>query len=195
MLASSSGTDDLRALLALPEDLGAELILGTITRKAAPSFEHGDSQSALSQALKGPFHRRPGGPGGPGGWWIATEVDVWFDDANVLRPDLVGWRRDHLPERPSGRPVRARPDWVGEVLSPSTARRDLWEKANILHAAGVPHYWLLDPERQTLTVCQRAERGWLIALVAGPGDRVRAEPFEAIELAVGALFGLEEDTP
>lgn len=179
------------------DDLGdrpVELLEGAVVEKASPSFEHGDCQGSLLSLLRGPFHRRSGG-GGPGGWWIATEVDVALGPTTVIRPDLVGWRRARLPGRPSGWSVTARPDWVCEVLSPSTAQRDQVVKAAILHRAGVPHYWLVDPERRTLTVLRWTEAGWLIARAAGGDDRVAAEPFEAIALDLAALFGLAEPDP
>lgn len=108
---------------------------------------------------------------------------------DIVRPDVVGWRRDRLPERPRGRPVDHRPDWWCEILSPSNARTDLVDKLRVLHASSVPHDWIVDPERETLTVLRHTPEGYLAALVAKRGERVRAEPFDAVELAVGLLFG------
>jgi len=179
-------------LLALDEDIAAEVVDGVLVEKAAPSFAHGDAQSAITTTLRRPFHRR-GGDDPPGGWWIATEVEVEFDNHQVYRPDVVGWRRDRVPERPTERPVRDRPDWVCEVLSPSTARRDQVTKAATLHACGVPHYWLVDPERQALTVLRWQAEGWLVVLSAGPTGKVRAEPFEVVEMDIAPFFGLEPE--
>jgi Uma2 family endonuclease len=109
-------------LAALPDDARAELVGGEIVQKANPGFEHGDAQGSLCELLKPPFQR---GRGGPGGWWIVTEVEVEFGAHDVYRPDVAGWRRERVPERPRGRPVRIRPDWICEVLSASTAARDL----------------------------------------------------------------------
>jgi Uma2 family endonuclease len=109
----------------------------------------------------------------------------------VFRPDVVGWRRERVPERPRGRPVRTRPDWVCEVLSPSNARTDLVTKFRVLHRCGVPHYWIADPEREVLVVYRWEQAGYLAVLTAERGDTVRAEPFGAVELPVGALFGDE----
>jgi Uma2 family endonuclease len=176
--------------LARLGDVSAEVIRGAIVEKAAPSAEHGDAQSFVALLIKGPFQRRPGN-GGPGGWWILTEVDVEFETHEIYRPDLSGWRRDRVPERPSGRPLRVRPDWVCEVLSPTTAKNDLVDKMRTLHACGVPHYWIVDPEHETLTVQRWTRDGYLTALTAKRGDRVRAEPFDAIELDVGTIFGDE----
>lgn len=175
-------------LLAIPEgDRLHELLAGEIVERAAPSGEHGLAQGDLREALA-PFRRRPGGRW-PGGWWFATETEVLLGPHDLVRPDLAGWRRERSPEPPSGCPVRLRPDWVCEVLSPSTRQRDLVDKARIYHHFELPHYWLLDPDAATLTVLRWEPAGWVTVLVAQRGQTVRAEPFDAIPLVVGVLFG------
>jgi Uma2 family endonuclease len=179
-------------LEALGDDARVEVIAGNIVEKAHPSAEHADAQLALGAFLRQRFnHRGDGGGPGPGGWWILAEVDVEMETHEVYRPDLAGWRRDRLPERPRGRPVRTRPDWVCEVLSPSNRRNDLVTKMRVLHRCGVPHYWIVDPEEEVLTVHRWQEGGYLVALTATRGETVRAEPFDAVDLAVGTLFGEE----
>jgi Uma2 family endonuclease len=180
--------------LALAErEEPVELVGGEIVYKASPTGDHGASQTKIGEVL-GPFNRRPGGPRGPGGWWIMSEVEVLFaKTGEVFRPDVIGFRRDLHPERPSDWPVTARPDWVCEILSPSTARRDLGTKQRTLHAHGVPHLWIVDPEHSTLTVMRHAVEHSLRVLDAGVGDRVRAEPFDAIEIDVAEIFGIEDD--
>jgi Uma2 family endonuclease len=181
---------DAMNLLALPGDLPAEIVDGEVVEKAAPTFEHGDAQGAIVAAFRPVFHR-PGGGDPPGGWWIATEVEVELAPPEVYRPDVVGWRRARVPERPTGRPVRIRPDWVCEILSASTARYDQVTKLRVYERCGVPHYWLVDPDRQVLTVYRLLAGIYQLGLVATSGERGRAEPFEAIELDVGSLFGAE----
>jgi Uma2 family endonuclease len=173
-------------LAALDERVRAEVIRGVVVEKAAPSFEHGDAQSSLAAALKDPFQRQRGGPGG---WWIATDVEIELEVHEVYRPDLVGWRRERMSERPRGRPIRVRPDWVCEVLSPSNAEYDLGAKLFTYHRSAIPQYWIADPEHATLTVYRATEHGYVVVSSAGRGDRVRAEPFEAIEIAIEELFG------
>jgi Uma2 family endonuclease len=138
---------------AIPEaERFHELIAGEITPKAAPSGEHGSAQAGLVSAIAPPFQRSPGGRGGPGGWWIATEVEVLLEGAEIVRPDVLGWRRDRCPERPTGMPVRQRPDWLCEVVSPSNAKDDTIKKLRPYHRAAIPHYWIVDPRDATLTV-------------------------------------------
>ena len=178
-------------LAALPPHRRAEVITGSIEEKAAPSYEHGEAQSQAAHLLCGPFHGRGGGSK-PGGWWIASEVEVEFETHEVYVPDLVGWRRDRVPARPVGRPVRIRPDWVCEVISPSTAGRDLIVKHRTLHRCQVPHYWIIDPDQRTLAVHRWHADGYIVVLRAGATETVRAEPFDAIALPVGQFFGEEE---
>lgn len=172
-----------------------QLIDGTIvydTEETAPLPAHGATQVKLGAVLD-PFHRRAGGSRGPGGWWLMTEVDVEYRrTSQVYRHDVLGLRRETCPELPDAFPLRVRPDWVCEILSPRTAKNDVGLKRRTLHAHGVPHYWLIHPQDQTLTVLRWTEAGYLHVLGAGVGDRVRAEPFDAIELSVGELFGHEE---
>ena len=166
----------------------SEVIAGEVHEKAAPRAEHGGAQAALAAILWSRFHRRAGGPN-PGGWRIITSVEINFETNEVYVPDLAGWRRDNAPQRPSGRPVRIRPDWVCEILPPSTARRDQITKLRTFHRCGVGHYWIVDPERELLVVQRWSADGYVVVLTAGRDETVRAEPFDAVELAVGELFG------
>ena len=182
---------NLADLLAIPEEARRhELIDGSIVEKGTASGEHGAAQRKLSELI-GPFERRPGGRW-PGGWWFATEVEISFDEINTFRPDIVGWRRDRVPERPRGTPIAVRPDWVCEILS-TNRRNDLVRKKRGYHRFEVPYYWILDPDEATLMVYRWSETAYLEILAAERGDRVKAEPFEAIEMEVGVLFGDEDE--
>lgn len=165
-----------------------ELIDGELIQKAAPSSGHSNAQAGSITALRRPFHRKPGGPDGPGGWWIVSEADIELD-GHGYRPDLAGWRRASLPEWPFVRVIRVRPDWICEVVSDSNRRVDTIKKLRNFHAAGVPHYWLLDEPARSLTVYRHSDLGYVTVLVAEAGQTVRAEPFDAIELNVSELLG------
>lgn len=179
-------------LQALPDDARAEVIRGALVEKAWPSGEHSGAQCALGGLLARRFQRHPGGRW-PGGWWFGTEVEVEYEDHEVYCHDVAGWRRDRIIDRPRGRPMRTRPDWVCELLSPGDTRRDLVDKAQVLYRHRVPHYWIADPLEGWLHVERWDPDGYLVVLAAGATDTVRAEPFEAVELRVAALFGIEDD--
>jgi Uma2 family endonuclease len=165
-----------------------EIIAGELVQKATPSGEHGGAQAALAGTLFGPFNRHGGGRH-PGGWWFGTEVEIELEPHEIYRPDVVGWRRERVAARPTGTPVRIRPDWVCEVLSPSNARDDQVTKFDTYCRAQIPHYWIVDPALETLRVHRWTKDGYLVVTNAQRGQRVRAEPFEAVELQVGVLFG------
>lgn len=185
---------------ATPEDFWAipegerfhELVGGEIIEKATPSGEHGDAQAGIIGAIRSPF-QRGSGRGGPGGWWSQTEVEVLLDTQDIVRPDVVGWRRERSPERPTGTVISLRPDWICEVVSPSNASTDTVKKLRLYHHVAVPHYWIVDPAAATLTVLRWSADGYVTVLTAERGETVRPEPFEAIELVVGTLFG--DDPP
>ena len=178
---------------AIPEgERFHELIGGELVPKAAPSGEHGSAQAGVVIAIGAPFHRSAG-RGGPGGWWIATEVEVLLETEEIVRPDILGWRRERCPDRPTGTPIKLRPDWICEIISPKHATDDTVKKLRLYHRVGIPHYWLADPRDATLTVMRWSSDGYITVMSAERGEIVRAEPFEAIEFAVGALFG--DDPP
>ena len=170
-----------------------ELVAGELVPKAQPDFIHAQAQFGLAEELRPVFHRRGGGAN-PGGWWIAGEVDLVLGE-DGFRPDLVGWRRERVPTMPQERPVAVRPDWVCEVLSQSNASHDTIVKMWRYHAAHIPHYWILDPVTQTLAVYRDSADGYVNVLMADAGQTVRAEPFAALELRVGLLFGVDRDDP
>lgn len=190
--ARRPGPHTLADWLAQPEDSRLELIDGELVEKAAPTLQHGVTQGRTSGAIGGAFDRRKGGPGKPGGWWIATEVDVALEGRGY-RPDLAGWRREKMPAMAPERPVTLCPDWICEIVSDSNRTTDTITKLRRYHHAGVPYYWLLDQVDRTLTVYKHHPDGYLVSLRAEAAERVRAEPFDAIELHVAVLFGDDPD--
>jgi Uma2 family endonuclease len=183
-------------LLALPDaGRGYELLDGTIVEKQS-GFRHGRAQLRLRDPLV-PYDRRAGGGDRPGGWWFLAEQLVRFGAEQTLRPDVAGWLRERLPEPPEDQDtvIQVRPDWIAEIISPSNAGHDLVKKRRIYHQHGVPHYWIVDPRDQSLTVLRWTADGYLEVLVADRSERVRAEPFPAVEWLVGVLFGDDDDGP
>ena len=175
----------IEEVLALPKDYRAELVRGQIIQKAAPTAEHGFAQAKLCASLDD-FNGKGGR--GPGSWWILTEADVRFEERELYRPDVAGWRTESLPGFPSGRPIKVRPDWVCEILSASNSYVDVGPKLRTYHRCKVPHYWVVTPDEAMLQVYRWAEEAYLLVLSASRGEKVRAEPFGAIELEVGQLF-------
>jgi len=178
-------------LLAIPEaQRRHEIVDGTLIEKEAATGRHGGAQVRLSRKL-GPYDRRPGGRW-PGGWWFAIEVEIQFAPDQVFRPDIAGWRRERMATLPSDVPIAVRPDWIGEILS-KNKRNDLITKKRVYQRCDVAHYWILDPGEETLAVYRWHADGYVEVLIADRGERVRPEPFDAVEFQVGMLFGDDDD--
>ncbi|MFO0759986.1 MAG: Uma2 family endonuclease [Byssovorax sp.] len=176
---------------AIPEgERRHELIDGELVEKGAATGEHGGAQADLVTVLNSRFGRRPGGRW-PGGWWFATEVELLLPGGQVFRPDVLGWRRELVPRRPTGVPISTLPQWICEILSTNRSN-DLVKKKRTYHRCQIPHYWIIDPLEETLAVHRWGPDGYIEVLAAQRGECVRAEPFDAVELQVGVLFGDEE---
>jgi Uma2 family endonuclease len=175
-------------LLAIPEEERFhEIIGGELVRKAMPSGSHGSAQLGVGGPVRDTYGRRRGGPK-PGGWWIVTEVEIELAANEVYRPDISGWLRERLPTLPRESPIKVRPDWVCEVLSKSNARNDRVKKMRVYHQHQVQHYWMVDPDEETLAVYRWMVDGYLLVRTAERGDVVRAEPFVDVEIDMDALF-------
>jgi Uma2 family endonuclease len=172
-------------LLRVPEHLVAEIIDGDLVTSPRPAARHAMAASALGVELGGAFGRR--GRGGPGGWVILDEPELHIVD-QIIVPDMAGWRRERMPEVPDVPFFELVPDWVCEVLSPSTAAMDRTRKMNHYAQAAVRHVWLLDPGPRTLEVFRLDGDGWRLTLSAAGDNSVRAEPFDAIDLDLAALW-------
>ena len=172
-------------LVALGENVIGEIVAEELHASPRPSGRHSLAGTALAGSVVPPFHF---GDGGPGGWWILFEPEIHLGE-NVLVPDLAGWHRERMPETPETPFIELTPDWVCEIMSPSTARLDRIKKLPVYAATGVPHAWLLDPIAKTLEVLRLEGGRWIVAGLHGDDDDVRAEPFEAIELRLRRLWG------
>jgi Uma2 family endonuclease len=171
-------------LLDVPRHMVAEIVRGVLHAQPRPALRHARASSRLGAALGGPFDE---GRGGPGGWVLLDEPEQHFQ-SDVLVPDLGGWRRERMALIPDATAVELAPDWVCEVLSPSTAALDRAEKMPIYAREGVRHLWLVDPGPQTLEVFRLEGARWTLVATWRDDARVRAEPFEAFELELGALW-------
>jgi len=173
--------DDLRAV---PDHYVAEMFEGELYASPRPAMPHARAATTLGVLLGGPFDL---GRNGPGGWLILNEPEMHFGN-DVLVPDLAGWRRERLPALPPVAYLTLAPDWICEVVSPSTEAIDRGRKLRIYAREGVAHAWLIDPLRQTLEVLALLS-GSFEPLAEHQGNAiVRARPFDAIELELRALW-------
>jgi Uma2 family endonuclease len=173
-------------ILQLPKNVVGEIIDGDLVVSPRPASRHALASSVVGGALTGPFHR---GRGGPGGWIILDEPELHFG-SHVLVPDLAGWRRERMPVFPDVPWFALAPDWVCEVLSPSTAILDRTRKQDIYREQGVSWLWFVDPATRTVEVLNRTEHGWMVAGTFGGQGEARVPPFDAVTIDIGALWDL-----
>jgi Putative restriction endonuclease len=171
-------------LCAVPENFVAEILGGELYATPHPAFRHVHAASALGVLIGGPFQF---GVNGPGGWLILAEPELHFG-ADVLVPDLAGWRIERVGDWADAAYLTVAPDWLCEVLSPSTERIDRVKKLRIYAREGVRHVWLLDPRQQTLEILQLEGGPWSLTATHESKARVRATPFDAIELELAKLW-------
>ena len=176
-----TGTNPFGALKAVPDDKIAELIDGELFVSPRPAGPHTKAASFIFGDLFGDFGDERGRRGRPGGWWILFEPELHFG-ANVLVPDLAGWRRERWADVPNVQFFTDAPDWICQVASSSTARFDRERKMPIYAAAGVRHAWLVEPLERRVDVFRLEDGAWSLARSCSNVEFLRAEPFEAAEL-------------
>jgi Uma2 family endonuclease len=172
-------------VLDAPEHMIAQVIDGELVLMPRPAKPHAAAATVLGEELGPPFRR---GKGGPGGWILLDEPELHVGE-DILVPDLAGWRRDRMPAMTTEVPYfTLAPDWVCEVLSPRTAKLDRARKLPIYAREQVAHVWLADPAERTLEILRREGTRWLLVGVWSDDALVRGEPFDAIDLELGALW-------
>ena len=170
-------------LLALPENMVGEIINGVLYSQPRPSPPHVVTAHRLSGKLEPPFGV---GDGGPGNWIFAAEPELHLDD-EILVPDIAGWRRDRFV-KPEGAFFEQVPDWVCELLSPSTARHDRINKMSLYADFDVQYAWLIDPVAKTLEAYRNENGQWLQIATLGEEGEVSFEPFEAASFPLESLW-------
>lgn len=162
-----------------------QIVFGVLHAHPRPAPKHARASSTLGEELGPPFNR---GRGGPGGWLILDEPELHLGP-HVVVPDLAGWRRERMPEMPVDEAFFSlAPDWACEVLSPRTAPLDRGDKRKVYEQFAVKHLWYVDPEAQTLEVFVLEANGYRVVDVFSGAARVRAVPFDAVEIELGALW-------
>jgi Uma2 family endonuclease len=171
-------------LLAVPEHLVAELVDGELYTWPRPRLRHAKAATRLGSRLERAFDS---GDDGPGGWVIVFEPELRLHD-DALIPDLAGWRIERAPEDLDAARIDIAPDWICEVLSPSTRNFDRVKKMAIYARHQVEYAWLMDPVDRTLEVKQLQSGHWTDIAVFSDGV-IRTQPFEAIEIDLAKMWG------
>ena len=162
----------------------AETLDGDLYTTPRPAPRHANASSVLGVQIGGPFQL---GQRGPGGWWILDEPELHLGQ-DVVVPDLAGWRKERMPALPDTAAFTLRPDWVCEVLSPSTESLVRGHKLAFYAREEIPHLWLIDPSNETLEAFVLSNARWTLVATHTGARSVRVQPFEAIELELQPLW-------
>ncbi len=170
------------AFLNLPENIVGEILNGELHTQPRPAPKHALAASYLGGDLVGPYGK---GRGGPGGWWIIDEPEIHLGQ-DILVPDLAGWQKARMPRLPETAFFSLPPDWVCEVMSRQTARKDRITKMPLYAGYGVQYIWLVDPLIKTLEAYRLENQYWKLIGTFAESDRASVEPFgeTAIDLSL-----------
>lgn len=169
----------------------AEILEGELYASPRPAVPHALASSVLGTEIGGPFQQ---GRGGPGGWWILDGPELHLG-RDVVVPDLAGWRRTRMAAPPSTPAIDLSPDWVCEILSPSTEAIDRVLKLRIYAREGVAHLWFVNPLTRTLEVLRLSNGVWVVVATNDGDETVRAEPFDAVPLELFRVWGRSAPEP
>ena len=171
-------------LVALPDTVVAEIVNGELHASPRPAPPHARAGASLGRRIGVPYDD---GIEGPGGWWILYEPELHLGD-DVLVPDWAGWRRSRMPHLPKTAYFALAPDWVCEILSPSTSSLDRVQKLGVYAREHVAHAWLIDPLARTLEVLRLDSGLWTILATRAGSEIVRADPFAEVALDLSSLW-------
>ena len=173
-------------LEAVPLDQVAEILFGALVTHPRPAPSHGSAAGALTMEIGPPFQK---GRGGPGGWVFIPEQELHLGP-HVVVPDISGWRVERLPHMPDTAFIETPPDWICELLSPSTENSDRGPKRRIYATYKVAHMWLIDPVARRLEAYELRDANWLLVETFDGEDSVAAPPFASVPFPLAALWPL-----
>lgn len=101
---------------------------------------------------------------------------------------MAGWKKERFPFEEESNWISVAPDWICEVLSPGTLRKDKIIKMPIYGRYKVKYFWLIDPQAKTLDVLRLEGGNWVVAGLFYENDKVRAQPFEETEIDLAELW-------
>ncbi len=171
-------------MLDAPPHKVAEIIDGKLYTHPRPASPHALAYSRLGSRISTTFDF---GEGGPGGWWILDEPELHLGE-DIVVPDIAGWRRERMPEFPVAAYFTLVPDWVCEILSPSTRKLDLTKKKAVYAREQVAYHWFVDPDARSLAAYKLRAARWVLIDKLYDDTTVSVPPFEAIEFNLADLW-------
>ena len=168
-------------LLKVPEHLVAEIVDGELFTSPRPGSRHTEATGSLYSQLRRLFDEQRKE------WWFAFEPELHLG-SDVFVPDIAGWRRERMPVIPDVSAFEIVPDWVCETVSTKTANLDRYKKLPRYAVHEVPHVWVVDPVAFGVEVYRLEQRRWMLISTHEGSTLIRAEPFEAEEINLAAMW-------
>lgn len=166
--------------LALPDEPRCELLWGHLVVTPAPIALHQRVVLSLARRLDDFALAH-------GHLCLIAPIDVTLSDHTVLQPDLLIVARERREIAPKW--IDGAPDLVVEVLSPSTGRRDRMVKLALYARAGVPEYWIVDPEGRTIELLSLAGEAYRVVVPEeAVGGRLRSRRFAELAIDLDPLW-------
>lgn len=174
----------------LPEGMTGEILVPNVLKTMSrPGKRHRRSALQCLDALR-PFNANLSGTG----WWIEVEPEVRLPSNRLVVPDLIGYRVERVPELPEENPLTIVPDWVCEILSPSTEKEDTTIKRPLYARCGIPWIWIVDPAKRLIEVYETIDSRPALTALAKEDERVVLPPFGQ-EFDVGPFWLPVPDAP
>ena len=172
-------------LFGLPDNVVGEILEGELVTHPRPSPKHALAASMMGAELIREFGSRAAGSSGD--WWILFEPECHLN-GEIFVPDIAGWRKENMSELPDTAWFSVRPDWICEIISPSTAKYDRGVKQEIYAREGVPHYWIVDPMARTVEVFALGDISWTQLGLVSEDEVVNLAPFESMPFDLSMLW-------
>jgi Uma2 family endonuclease len=173
---------------ALPPNMVGEILFGSLVTHPRPSPRHGVAAMSVGSLVTQRFQF---GNGGPGEWIFIVEPELHFGP-HVVVPDIAGWRKERTSGIAEKAWIETSPDWLCEVLSPSTEKYDRSDKQRIYATYSVGHVWHVNPIAKLLEVYERQNKVWLQTHVFKDQETVSAPPFESLTFNLGLLWPFDQ---
>jgi Uma2 family endonuclease len=165
--------------LAADDNIRSELLNGVISMMAPPSRRHQEVLGELFRQIANYLEGKPcKAYPAPFGVRLDAEKDTVFLPDIAVICDLA---------KLDGQGCTGSPDFIAEILSPSTSRYDRFTKFNEYLRAGVREYWILDPDDKTLTA-HRLNDGTYVTAVYDDADWVAVQELPGCEINLSLVF-------
>lgn len=170
-------------LVNVPDNMVGEILSGSLVTHPRPSPKHSLAASAIGALLFTNFQSSEN----TDGWWILDEPECHLA-ADVVVPDIAGWRKATMPVLPETAWFDIPPDWVCEILSPATAKYDRGVKREIYAREKISYYWIVDPVERLIEVFAWQNGRWILEMAVTDEQTVHLPPFEQLPFDLSILW-------